>query len=67
MKILTDNRYNGTLERKIAVTLNQNMILAEDGEYISTKKNIDDLTEEIAKSVRRFQSELNDAVNENKT
>ena len=66
MKILTDNKYSGTLERKIALTLNQNMIQAEDGEYISTKKTIDDLTEEIAKSVRRFQSELNEAVvNEN--
>ncbi len=50
MKILTDNKYSGTLERKIAITLNQNMIQGEDGEYISTKKTIDDLTEEIARS-----------------
>lgn len=65
MKILTDNKYSGTLERKIAITLNQNMIQADDGEYISTKKNIDDLTEEIARSVRRFQSETNELMNEN--
>jgi uncharacterized protein (UPF0332 family) len=65
MKILTDNKYSGTLERKIAITLNQNMIQAEDGEYISTKKTIDDLTEEIARSVRRFQSETDEAMNEN--
>jgi hypothetical protein len=65
MKILTDNKYSGTLERKIAITLNQNMIQGEDGEYISTKKTIDDLTEEIARSVRRFQSETDEAMNEN--
>ena len=65
MKILTDNKYSGTLERKIAVTLNQNMIQGEGGEYISTKKTIELLTEEIARSVRRFQSETNELMNEN--
>ena len=65
MKILTDNKYSGTLERKIAITLNQNMIQGESGEYISTKKTIELLTEEIARSVRRFQSETNELMNEN--
>jgi len=57
MKILTDNRYIGTLERKIAVTLNQNLIPDEEGKYLSMAKSMDALTEEISRSVRRFQNE----------
>jgi hypothetical protein len=57
MKILTDNRYIGTLERKIAVTLNQNLIPDEEGKYLSMSKSMDALVEEISRSVRRFQNE----------
>lgn len=57
MKILTDNRYIGTLERKIAVALNQNLVMEEDGKYLSMKKNMDSLVEELARSVRNFQHE----------
>ena len=57
MKILTDNRYIGTLERKLAVTLNQNMVMEEEGKYLCMKKNMDTLVEELARSVRRFQHE----------
>jgi hypothetical protein len=57
MKILTDNRYIGTLERKLAVALNQNLVMEEDGKYLSMKKNMDSLVEELARSVRNFQHE----------
>lgn len=58
MKILTDNRYNGTLERKIAVVINQNFVASEtDGDYICAKKSMDAIVEELARAVRRFQSE----------
>jgi hypothetical protein len=57
MKILTDNRYIGTLERKIAVALNHNLVMEEDGKYLSMKKNMDSLVEELARSVRSFQHE----------
>ena len=57
MKILTDNRYTGTLERKLAVALNQNLVMEEDGKYLSMKKNMDSLVEELARSVRNFQHE----------
>jgi hypothetical protein len=62
MKILTDNRYIGTLERKIAVAVNQNLFQAEGEQYLCMKKSMDTFVEEIAKAVRRHMSE---SINEN--
>jgi hypothetical protein len=62
MKILTDNRYIGTLERKIAVAVNQNLVQAEGEQYLCMKKSMDTFVEEIAKAVRRHMSE---SINEN--
>lgn len=59
MKILLDNRYNGTLERKIAVAMNSNMVNEEGNRYILLKKDMSEMVEELARVCRNFQNNSN--------
>jgi hypothetical protein len=62
MKILTDNKYIGTLERKLAIVVNSNMVMTEEGNYIPMKRTMDDFVQELARACRSFQ---NTSIDEN--